>query len=51
VGGREILRSGGAGGLLYTYTAEFRDIIEEQRIVSATDMLAAGTAGLMTRQP
>lgn len=40
VGGREVLRSGPAGGPLYTYNAEFRDIIDEQRIVAATDMLA-----------
>jgi uncharacterized protein YndB with AHSA1/START domain len=43
VGGREVLRSGPAGGPLYTYTAEFRDIINEQRIVAATDMLADET--------
>ena len=42
VGGLEVLRSGPAGGPLYTYTAEFRDIIDEQRIVAATDMLADG---------
>lgn len=43
VGGLEVLRSGPAGGPLYTYTAEFRDIIDEQRIVAATDMLADET--------
>jgi uncharacterized protein YndB with AHSA1/START domain len=43
VGGREVLRSGPAGGPLYTYTAEFRDIVDEQRIVAATDMLADET--------
>ena len=43
VGGREVNRGGPPGGPVFTYTAEFRDIVDGQRIVSTTEMLADGT--------
>ncbi len=43
VGGREVNRGGPPGGPVYTYDAEFRDIVAEQRIVWTTEMLADGT--------
>jgi uncharacterized protein YndB with AHSA1/START domain len=43
VGGREVNRGGPPDGPVYTYTAEFRDIVEGQRIVSTTEMVADGT--------
>jgi uncharacterized protein YndB with AHSA1/START domain len=43
VGGREVNRGGPPGGPTYTYTAEFRDIVVDERIVSTTEMLADGT--------
>jgi uncharacterized protein YndB with AHSA1/START domain len=43
VGGREFNRGGPPGGPVYTYSAEFRDIVDEERIVSTSEMLADGT--------
>jgi len=43
VGGREVNRGGPPGGPVYTYDAEFRDIVAEQRIVWTTELLADGT--------
>jgi len=43
VGGREVSRGGPSGGPVYTYSAEFRDIVADQRIVSTTEMLADHT--------
>jgi uncharacterized protein YndB with AHSA1/START domain len=40
VGGRETNRGGPPGGPVYSYEAEFRDIIPEQRIVYTYEMLA-----------
>ena len=42
VGGREVNHGGPPGGPVYTYTAEFRDIVADQRIVATTEMLADG---------
>ncbi len=39
-GGREVNRGGPPGEPLYTYTAHFRDIVIEQRIVSTSEMFA-----------
>ena len=43
VGGREVSCGGPPGGPVYTYSAEFRDIVADQRIVSTTEMLADQT--------
>jgi uncharacterized protein YndB with AHSA1/START domain len=40
VGGREVNRGGPPGGQVYTYFAEFRDIVVDERIVSTSEMLA-----------
>ena len=40
VGGREINRGGPPGGPVYTYEAQFRDIVPEQRIVYTYEMSA-----------
>lgn len=40
VGGREVNRGGPPGGPVYSYEAQFRDIVLEQRIVSTYEMLA-----------
>jgi len=40
VGGREVNRGGPPGGPVYTYEAEFRDIVPEQRIVYTYEMHA-----------
>jgi uncharacterized protein YndB with AHSA1/START domain len=38
VGGVELNRGGPPGGPVYTYAAEFRDIVVDQRIVYADEM-------------
>ncbi len=43
VGGREVNRGGPPGGPVYTYFAQFRDIVVDQRIVSTTEMFADDT--------
>ncbi|HEY0870907.1 MAG TPA: SRPBCC family protein [Acidothermaceae bacterium] len=43
VGGREVNRGGPPGGPVYTYSAEFRDIVTDQRIVSTSEMFADGS--------
>jgi uncharacterized protein YndB with AHSA1/START domain len=43
VGGREINRGGPPGGPLYTYEADYRDIVADQRIVYAYDMFMDDT--------
>lgn len=43
VGGHEVNRGGPPDGLVYTYTAEFRDIVPDTRIVATTEMLAGET--------
>jgi uncharacterized protein YndB with AHSA1/START domain len=43
VGGREVNRGGPPGGPVYTYSAQFRDIVVNQRIVSTSEMLADDT--------
>src|SRR5271170_7138569 len=43
VGGHEVNRGGPPGGPVYTYSAEFRDIIAEQRIVYTYEMYADET--------
>ncbi len=40
VGGREVNRGGPAGGPVYTYESEFRDIVPENRIVYTYEMFA-----------
>jgi uncharacterized protein YndB with AHSA1/START domain len=40
VGGREVNRGGPPGGPLYTYSAQFRDIVMERRIVSTSELFA-----------
>ena len=40
VGGREVNSGGPPGGPVYTYEAEFRDIVPEQRIVYTYEMQA-----------
>ena len=40
VGGREVNRGGPPGGPVYTYEAEFRDIVPDQRIVYTYEMHA-----------
>ena len=43
VGGREVNRGGPPGGPLYTYSAQFRDIVVEQRIASTSEIFADAT--------
>jgi len=43
VGGREVNRGGPPGGTVFTYSAEFRDIVIDQRIVYTYEMLADDT--------
>src|ERR1700735_2961733 len=43
VGGREVSRGGPPGGPVYTYSAQFRDIVVDQRIVSTSEMVADDT--------
>jgi uncharacterized protein YndB with AHSA1/START domain len=43
VGGREVNRGGPPDGPVYTYTAEFRDIVTDRRIVSTSELLAGDT--------
>jgi len=43
VGGHETNRGGPPGGPVYTYSAQFRDIVVDQRIVYTTEMLADDT--------
>jgi len=43
VGGREVNRGGPPDGPVYTYSAEFRDIVIDQRIVYTYEMLADDT--------
>lgn len=43
VGGREVNRGGPPGGPIYTYSAQFRDIVIDQRIVYTYEMLADDT--------
>jgi uncharacterized protein YndB with AHSA1/START domain len=40
VGGHEVNRGGPAGGPLFTYDSEYRDIVPEQRIVYTYEMFA-----------
>jgi uncharacterized protein YndB with AHSA1/START domain len=40
VGGEEVNRGGPPGGPVYTYTAQFRDIVIDRRIVSTSEMFA-----------
>jgi uncharacterized protein YndB with AHSA1/START domain len=40
VGGHELNRGGPAGGPVYTYDSEYRDIVPEQRIVFTYEMFA-----------
>jgi uncharacterized protein YndB with AHSA1/START domain len=40
VGGREVNRGGPPGGPVYTYCAQFRDIVTERRIVFTSEMFA-----------
>jgi uncharacterized protein YndB with AHSA1/START domain len=40
VGGREVNRGGPPGGPAYTYTAQYRDIVMDRRIVSTSEMFA-----------
>jgi uncharacterized protein YndB with AHSA1/START domain len=48
VGGSEVNRGGHAGGPVYTYSAQFRDIVVDQRIVFTTEMLAGDTLTSVT---
>jgi uncharacterized protein YndB with AHSA1/START domain len=43
VGGSEVNRGGPPGGPVYTYSAHFRDIVTDQRIVATTEMLVDDT--------
>jgi uncharacterized protein YndB with AHSA1/START domain len=43
VGGHELNRGGPAGGPVYTYESEYRDIVPEQRIVYTYEMFADET--------
>jgi uncharacterized protein YndB with AHSA1/START domain len=43
VGGHELNRGGPPGGPVYTYAAQFRDIVVDQRIVYTTEMHADDT--------
>ena len=40
VGGREVNRGGPAGGPVYTYESQFRDIVPEHRIIYTYEMYA-----------
>jgi len=40
VGGREVNRGGPPGGPVYTYSAQFQDIVMDRRIVSTSEMFA-----------
>ncbi len=40
IGGHELNRGGPAGGPVYTYDSEYRDIVPEQRIVYTYEMFA-----------
>lgn len=40
VGGREVNRGGPPSGPVYTYSAQFRDIVIDRRIVSTSEMFA-----------
>jgi len=48
VGGHEVNRGGPPGGPVYTYSAEFRDIVVNQRIVSTSEMFAEDTRTSVT---
>jgi uncharacterized protein YndB with AHSA1/START domain len=48
VGGREANRGGPPGGAVYTYTAEFRDIVVDRRIVTTSEMRAGDTRTSVT---
>jgi uncharacterized protein YndB with AHSA1/START domain len=43
VGGSEVNRGGPPGGPVYTYSAQFRDIVADQRIVYTSEMFAGDT--------
>lgn len=43
IGGREVNRGGPPDGPVYTYSAEIRDIVIDQRIVCTSEMLADKT--------
>ncbi len=43
IGGREVNRGGPPDGPVYTYSAEIRDIVIDQRIVCTSEMLANET--------
>jgi uncharacterized protein YndB with AHSA1/START domain len=43
VGGREVNRGGPPGGPAYTYSAHFRDIVVDQRIISTSEMFVDET--------
>ena len=43
VGGREVNRGGPPGGPVFTYSAQFRDIVVDQRIIATTEMYADDT--------
>ena len=43
IGGREVNRGGPPDGPVYTYSAEIRDIVVDQRIVCTSEMLANET--------
>jgi uncharacterized protein YndB with AHSA1/START domain len=43
VGGREVNRGGPPGGPVYTFSAQFHDIVADQRIVSTYEMFANDT--------
>jgi uncharacterized protein YndB with AHSA1/START domain len=47
-GGREVNRGGPPGGPVYTYAAEFRDIVVDRRIVTTSEMRAGGTRTSVT---
>jgi uncharacterized protein YndB with AHSA1/START domain len=48
IGGREVNRGGPPDGPVYTYSAEFRDIVINQRIVTTSEMLAGNTRTSVT---
>jgi uncharacterized protein YndB with AHSA1/START domain len=43
VGGREVNRGGPPDGPVYTYSAQFRDIVVDRRIVSTSEMFAGNS--------
>ena len=43
VGGREVNRGGPEGGPVFTYDAQYQDIVEDERIVYTYDMLMDDT--------